>query len=86
MDPNVLVQLALMALQAVLNIINGIKAQHGLTDDQILAQAQQVTAGNDALYATLVAALTAAPTTVPAPTNPNNPPLVPPPVTPPIGG
>ena len=57
MDPATIVTLALEALQAVLNMIGSIKAQSGLTDDQILASAQQVAAGNDQAYAALVAAL-----------------------------
>jgi len=59
MDPTAAVNLGLMALQAILNLIGQLKAQHGLTDDQILAQAKQVTAGNDEAYAKMVAALTA---------------------------
>lgn len=57
----VLVPLALQALQAVLNMIANIKAQAGLTDDQILAEAQKLTAGNDAAYAALKAALIGTP-------------------------
>lgn len=57
MDPATAINLALVALQAVLNLIGEIKSQSGATDDQILAQAQTITAGNDAAYAALVAAL-----------------------------
>jgi hypothetical protein len=57
MDPTAIVNLALLALQGVLALVNEIKGQSGLTDDQILAQAQVVTAGNDTAYQTLVAAL-----------------------------
>ena len=60
MDPTVAVNLALVALQAVLRLIAEIKGQSGLTDDQILAQAQQISAGNDAAYAALKSALTPA--------------------------
>ena len=60
MDPTAAVNLALVALQAVLRLIAEIKGQSGLTDDQILAQAQQVSAGNDAAYAALKSALTPA--------------------------
>lgn len=57
LDPTVVVNLALVALQGVLSVIGAIKGQAGLTDDQILAQAQAVTTGNDQAYQTLVAAL-----------------------------
>lgn len=57
MDPTTAVNLALTLLQAVLNLIAEIKSQSGATDDAILAQAQQLTAGNDAAYAALIAAL-----------------------------
>lgn len=57
MDPTTLVNLALLALQQILALIAQIKSQGGLTDDQILAQAQQITTGNDQAYAVLVAAL-----------------------------
>lgn len=60
MDPTAAVNLALVALQAVLRLIAEIKGQSGLTDDQILAQAQQISAGNDAAYAALKSALTPA--------------------------
>jgi hypothetical protein len=62
MDPTVLVNLALAVLNQVLAMIAQIKGQSGLTDDQILAEAQKVTAGNDAAYQALVAALKASPT------------------------
>lgn len=69
MDPAALINLALLALQGILNLIASIKGQSGMTDDEILAAAQQITASNDNLYATLKAALAA-----------NNPPIsVPPP-------
>ena len=59
MDPVTLVNVALMALQQILALIAQIKSQGGLTDDQILAQAQALTAGNDVAYQQLVAALKA---------------------------
>jgi hypothetical protein len=62
MDPTTIVNLALAVLNQVLALIAQIKGQGGLTDDQILAEAQKVASGNDAAYAALVAALKAAPT------------------------
>jgi hypothetical protein len=61
MDPTAVVNLALVGLNAILQLISNIKSQGGLTDDQIAAQAQTVTAGNDTAYAQLVAALSALP-------------------------
>jgi len=61
MDPNLLVQLALAALNAVLNVISQIKSQGGLTDDQIAANVQTVTQGNDAAYNSIMAAIGQAP-------------------------
>jgi hypothetical protein len=60
MDPTLIVNLGLTLLSQVLAFITSIKGQSGLTDDQILAQAQTVTAGNDAAYTQLKAALVAA--------------------------
>lgn len=60
MDPTAAVNLALIALQAVLQLVAEIKSQSGMTDDQILASAQQVAQGNDASYAALKAALSPA--------------------------
>lgn len=57
MDPTAAISLGLQALQAVLGLIADIKAQHNLSDDQILAQAKTLTAGNTAAYNALVAAL-----------------------------
>jgi hypothetical protein len=54
LDP---VTAGLTALNAVIDIINAIKAQDGLTDDQILASAKSITAGNDVAYAQLKSAL-----------------------------
>jgi hypothetical protein len=60
MDPTAIATLALALFQQVLAFIGSIKAQGGLSDDQILAAAQQTTAGNEAAYAQLKAALVAA--------------------------
>lgn len=57
MDPNALVQLALLALNAILNVIGNIKAQSGMADDAILAQAQALVGANENLYAALEASL-----------------------------
>lgn len=57
MDPQAIVNLALIALQGVLALIAEIKSQGGLSDDQILAAAKTASAGNDTLYASLIAAL-----------------------------
>lgn len=58
MDYTALINLALQAVAQLVSLISSIKAQGGLTDDQVLAEAQKVTAGNDAAYAALKAALT----------------------------
>lgn len=57
MDSAAAVQLALSILNSALSLIAEIKAQHGMSDDQILAHAKEVTAANDEAYARLVAAL-----------------------------
>lgn len=57
MDPNALVNLALVALNAVLGVIAQIKSQGGLTDDQIAANVQTLTQGNDTAYTSIMAAL-----------------------------
>ena len=57
MNPAAIVNLALFALQAVLNVVAEIKGQAGLTDDQIMAAAKTATQGNDAMYQQLIAAL-----------------------------
>lgn len=54
------INLALVALQAVLQLVAQIKSQSGMTDDQILASAQSVAQGNDSAYTALKAALTPA--------------------------
>lgn len=60
MGATAIVNIALGILNTILGFIAQIKAQGGLTDDQILAEAQTVTASNDAAYATLKQALTGA--------------------------
>jgi hypothetical protein len=57
MDLNKAVALALQALQIAMQIITELKNQSGMTNDEILAHAQNVTAGNDELYRTLKATL-----------------------------
>lgn len=59
MDPTVAINLSLIVLQNVLALIAEIKTQNGLSDDQILAQAQALSGANDTLYATLQASLKA---------------------------
>lgn len=59
MNPTILVNLALTLLNQVLAMIAQIKGQSGLTDNQILAEAQKIAAGNDTAYTALVAALKA---------------------------
>jgi hypothetical protein len=58
MNPADIMNLALTGLNAILQLVASIKAQHGLTDDQVLAQAKVITAGNDDAYNAIVAALT----------------------------
>lgn len=58
MNATVLVNIALGLLNQVLGFIAELKSQSGLSDDAILAEAQKITAGNDAAYAALVKALT----------------------------
>ena len=54
MDPNVIVSLALTALNEVLSIIAHIKAQGSMTNEQILAVAdQQDLANKDAIKSLL---------------------------------
>lgn len=57
MNPQEIMNLALIALNGVLSLISKIRGQGGLTDDQILAQANTVAAGNDEAYAAIVKAL-----------------------------
>jgi hypothetical protein len=51
------INLALALLNTLLGFIGSIRAQGGLTDDQLADQVQKVTAGNDEAYAALIAAL-----------------------------
>lgn len=54
MDPNLVVNLALTALNEILSIISHIKAQSGMTTEQIAALAdQQDLANKDAIKALL---------------------------------
>ena len=57
---NTSISLALIGLKAILSLIAEIKGQNGLTDDEILTQAENVTAGNAQELAKLKSALTAA--------------------------
>jgi len=70
MDPNLIIALALTALNAVLQVIAQVRGQGGLTDDQIAAQAQQITAGNEAAYQQIMQALAALPPVPPMPVIP----------------
>ena len=56
-DPATDIQLGLFALKSILGLIASLRAQHGMTNDQIMAHAKTVTAGNDEQYQQLVAAL-----------------------------
>lgn len=57
MDPNAIVNLALIALNGILQLIGSIRGQGGVTDDALAAQVQTITQGNDAAYASIMAAL-----------------------------
>jgi hypothetical protein len=57
MDPNAIVNLALVALNGILGVIAEIRGQGSLTDDAIAAQVQAITQGNDTAYAAIIAAL-----------------------------
>ena len=65
MNPTLFINIALGILNQVLGFIAQIKGQSGLTDDAILAEAQKVTAGNDAAYQALVTALSGSGTVAP---------------------
>ena len=56
-----LVQLILGLINGGLAVLGEVRAQGGLTDDQIADHVQTVTAGNDKQYDTLMAALAALP-------------------------
>jgi hypothetical protein len=57
MDPTQVVNLALVILNAGLNLLAHIRSQGGLTDDQILAQAQATTGENSSLIQKYLASL-----------------------------
>jgi hypothetical protein len=57
MDPVSTVNAAILALDAILNIVNSIRAQGGMTDDAILAAAQAQTVTNGAQIQALLAGL-----------------------------
>jgi hypothetical protein len=57
MDPITIVGEAIAGINAIINIVHGIKAQHGLTDDAILAAADAQTTANTALIKQLLAGL-----------------------------
>jgi hypothetical protein len=58
MDPNAIVNLALVALNGILQLISNIRGQGGVTDDAIAAQVQTITQGNDTAYNAIMTALT----------------------------
>lgn len=57
MDPVTTVNEALAALDALLNIINAIRGQGGMTDDAILAAAKSQTLANSTQIEQLLAGL-----------------------------
>jgi hypothetical protein len=57
MDPNAIVNLALIALNGILSLIGTIRGQGGVSDDVIAAQVQTITKGNDDAYDSMIAAL-----------------------------
>ncbi len=59
MDPVSTVNAAILALDAILNIINSIRGQGGMTDDAILAAAQSQVTANTAQIQQLLANLPA---------------------------
>jgi hypothetical protein len=61
MDPVTTVNEALAALDALLNIINAIRGQGGMTDDAIIAAAQQQQLANATQIQTLLASVPPAP-------------------------
>lgn len=71
MDPVATINAALIALDALLNIINGLRGQGGLTDDQILAAAETQTGANTDQIKQLLASLP--PVVVPVPDAPVDP-------------
>lgn len=61
MGTSVIVNLILEAIQAVMTEIAAIRSQSGQTDAQLDAQAKQLLATNDALFAALKASIGVAP-------------------------
>ena len=57
MDPTAAVNLALVALNGILQLIAGIRGQGGVSDDALAAQVQTVTKGNDDAYNAIMSAL-----------------------------
>lgn len=57
MDPTAAVNLGLIALKGLLDLINEIRGQGGVSDDTIAAQVATITAGNDAAYQQIMASL-----------------------------
>jgi hypothetical protein len=57
MNEQAIVNAALLALQGILSVIGEIRGQGGVTDDQIAAQVQTLTQGNDQAYAAMMAVL-----------------------------
>jgi hypothetical protein len=57
MDPVTTINEALAALDALLNIINAIRGQGGMTDDQIVAAAQSQILANQTQIVALLGAL-----------------------------
>jgi hypothetical protein len=57
MDPITIIGEAIAGINAIINIIRGIKAQNGLTDDQILAAADAQTTANTDQIKQLLAGL-----------------------------
>ena len=57
MDPLSILNAAIAGIDAILNIVNSIRGQSGVSDDAILAVAQAETVTNQAQIAALLAAL-----------------------------
>lgn len=57
MDPITILNAAVAGVDGLLSIINAIRGQNGVSDDQILAAAQAETVTNQAQIATLLVAL-----------------------------
>jgi hypothetical protein len=67
LNPQAIINLALIGLNAALGLIAQVRGQAGVTDDAILASAQSMVGANDQLYDTILAALKQPPPTPPAP-------------------